>query len=124
MSEKPDYRKIKLMKGKVSIPYDPPTVGTVMEKVIKKLKLDDNYEDFEIMNYWAEFLKEQGSESLLKYTFSHRISKERQLVIGIKSAVIANELQFIKADLEASFLEQLSGKFKKQIRGLVFELRT
>lgn len=124
MSEKPDYSKIKLLKGRVSTPYETPMIGSILDKVAKKLKLNDNYEDFEIMNYWSGFLKEAGSEGLVKYTFAHRISKDRKLVIGIRSAVIANELQFIKGDLEKSFLDKVSAKFKKTIRGLIFELRS
>lgn len=124
MSEQPDYSKIKLMKGRVSVPYETPMIGSILDQVAKKLKLNDNYEDFEIMNHWSKFLTEQGSESLLKYTFAHRISKERKLIIGIRSAVIANELQFIKKELESSFLTSVSAKFKRKINGLVFELRT
>lgn len=124
MSKKPDYSKIKLQRGRVYVAPEPIPLSNLMDKVAKKLKLNDNYEDFEIMNHWSEFLKEQGSESLLKYTFAHRISKERNLIIGIRSAVIANELQFIKAELEKSFLTSASSRFKRKVNGLSFELRT
>lgn len=124
MQKRPDYSKIKLQRGRVSTPYEPIPVSAIIHKVAKKLKFDDNSEDYLIIKYWDQFLKDHGFESLIKYTYAHRISKDRKLVIGVKSAVIANELQFIKADLEKSFLLQSSTRFDKAIISLIFELRT
>jgi hypothetical protein len=123
MQNKPDYSKIKLKRGKVFSAKEPIQLGNLIENIAHKLKFNDNYEDLLIMNYWSEFLNSVGSESLAKYTFAHRISKDRTLFIGVRSAVIANELQFIKKELEKNFLESSEKKFKKNISSLVFELR-
>lgn len=124
MRDKPDYSKIKLKKGRVFSPKEPIQLSNLIESVANKLKLNDNFEDLLLMNYWSEFLYSVGSASLAKYTFAHRISKDRKLFIGVRSAVIANELQFIKIELEKKFLDATQKKFKKNIKAIVFELRT
>ena len=124
MDKKTNYSKIKLQKGRVYTPPEPIHLSNLIDKVAKKLQLDNNSEDYSIIRFWEEFLKDQGSEGLAKYSFAHRITKDRKLVIGVRSAVIANELQFIKADLERSFLVQCSTRFKNPVKALVFELRT
>jgi hypothetical protein len=85
--------------------------------------------DMEIMELWSKLMQEQASEKLRDMTLPNRISKDRKLFIGVKSAVVANEVQFMKK----IFLEALNrmildlnvgtGKNYSPIREIVFELR-
>jgi hypothetical protein len=71
---------------------------------------------------WAKFAEENLDKFLATKISAHRISKDRKLVLGVKSAVIANDLQFKKTDLEKKFLDSLDDNLPK-ISGIVFELR-
>lgn len=116
-------KNIKLNNGRVFIQRDFFDVNEVLESMNKKLKLDEKKQDFNIMLYWKEFIAKNTSDFIAKNTFAHRFTKDRKLVIGIKSAVIANELQFTKDLLEQEFLKEVS-EFDRDITGLVFELRS
>lgn len=102
----------------------------VLESVFKDLNLDEKIFDYTIMQAWDEFMK-KSKGSLATHTFAHRITKERALVVGVKSAVVANELHFVKPKLEQAFLDYLyehhdlkSKPRARQINKLVFELRS
>ena len=75
------------------------------------------------MLYWKKFIRENTSDMIADNTFAHRFTKERKLVIGVKSAVIANELQFIKAIVEKEFIKEVQ-EYDREIKGIVFELRS
>lgn len=106
-------------------------VKGVLDQVFKDLDLDEKMFDFTIMQAWDKFIQSYGKGSIAKQTQAHRITKDRGLVVGVKSAVIANELQFIKPKLEQAFLDYLyehhdlkSKPRARQINRLVFELRS
>lgn len=116
-------RDIKLNNGKVFVQRDFYDITEVLDSMSKKLKLDEKKQDFNIMLYWKDFIRTNTSELIAKNTFAHRFTKDRKLVIGIKSAVIANELQFIKNIIEQEFLKEVA-EFDREIKGIVFELRS
>jgi hypothetical protein len=102
----------------------------VLESVFKDLNLDEKIFDYTIMQAWNEFMK-RSKGTLGTHTFAHRITKDRALVIGVKSAVVANELHFVKPKLEQDFLDYLyehhdlkSKPRSRQITKLIFELRS
>lgn len=116
-------KDIELKNGRVFVQRDFYDITEVLESMSKKLKLDEKKKDFNIMLYWKEFILENTSELIAKNTFAHRFTKDRKLVIGIKSAVIANELQFIKNIIEKEFLKEVQ-EYDREITGIVFELRS
>ena len=116
-------KDIELKNGKIFVQRDFYGITEVLESMSDKLKLDEKKQDFNIMLYWKDFIRENTSDMIAQNTFAHRFTKDRKLVIGIKSAVIANELQFIKTAIEQEFLKEVQ-KYDRDINGLVFELRS
>ena len=107
---------------------DPIQVKLVLEQVFKNLNLDEKMQDYKIMLLWNEFLASAANPELAsklqKFTSAHRITLDRALVIGVRSAVIANELQFIKPMLEERFIKLIAEYKYKPINKLVFEMRS
>lgn len=106
-------------------------VKTVLDKVFKDLDLDKKIFDYEIMKSWNNYATEFLKPLIAANTFAHRINKNRALVLGVKSTVIANELHFIKPKLEEGFIQFLDDKLNmsskprsSQIKELIFELRS
>jgi hypothetical protein len=97
-------------------------VKGVLDKVFHDLDLDTKSQDYTIMQAWAVFTQANTSATIARNTFAHRINQDRKLVIGVRSAVLANELQFIKAKLEQDFMACIE-TIPRKINGLVFELR-
>jgi hypothetical protein len=116
-------KDIELKNGKIFVQRDFYDITEVLASMSEKLKLDEKKQDFNIMLYWKDFIRENTSEIIAKNTFAHRFTKDRKLVVGIKSAVIANELQMIKILIEKEFLKAVQ-EFDREITGLVFELRS
>jgi mRNA-degrading endonuclease YafQ of YafQ-DinJ toxin-antitoxin module len=116
-------KDFKLKRGKIFVQRDFYEINEVFDSLSKKLNLEEKKQDFNIMLFWKDFITDNSSELIAKNTFAHRFTKDRKLVIGIKSAVIANELQMIKALLEKEFLKAIE-KFDRTVTGLVFELRS
>lgn len=116
-------KDIELKNGRVFVQRDFYDITEVLESMSKKLKLDEKKKDFNIMLYWKDFIRDNTSDLIANNTFAHRFTKDRKLVIGIKSAVIANELQFIKNIIEKEFLKEVQ-EFDREITGIVFELRS
>lgn len=112
-----------LKRGKIFVQRDFYEINEVFDSLSKKLNLEEKKQDFNIMLFWKDFITDNSSELIAKNTFAHRFTKDRKLVIGIKSAVIANELQMIKVLLEKEFLKAIE-KFDRTVTGLVFELRS
>ena len=123
MREKRFPENIELKNGKIFVQRDFFDITEVLESMSEKLKLDEKKQDFNIMLYWKEFILENTSELIAKNTFAHRFTKDRKLVIGVRSAVIANELQMIKAIVEKEFLKSVQ-EFDRDITGIIFELRS
>lgn len=115
------------MKRKVKL-EDPISIKDVLPDVFKGLNIEGKMDDLKIIRLWDSFIKDSLKPALAnklkKYTFVHRIDRERNLVIGVRSAVMANELQFLKAMLEKKFQDLLVDYKLPQIRKLLFELRT
>jgi hypothetical protein len=116
-------KDFKLKRGKIFVQRDFYEINEVFDSLSKKLNLEEKKQDFNIMLFWKDFITDNSSELIAKNTFAHRFTKDRKLVIGIKSAVIANELQMIKELLEKEFLKAIE-KFDRTVTGLVFELRS
>ncbi|MDD9898322.1 MAG: hypothetical protein OXU45_04895, partial [Candidatus Melainabacteria bacterium] len=99
-----------------------------LPSVFKGLNIEGKMGDLKIIRLWDNFLKDSLkpalSKKLQEYTFVHRIDRERDLVIGVRSAVMANELQFLKPMLEKKFFELLEDYDLPHIRAILFELRT
>lgn len=106
---------------------EPIAIKQVLEQVFKNLDMDGKMDDYKVMQAWNSFLsgaaKPAMAKKLKEYTFAHRITRERILVIGVRSAVMANELQFMKAMLENKFKELIQEQQLPEISGIVFELR-
>lgn len=92
--------------------------GDVLKKVFAGMGLEQKMKEFELFDSWAEIV----GEKLAPKTFAYAIEKDRTLVVGVKSAVLANELQFLKRELTEKFnakaveclgarAKQFSGKF-------------
>ena len=113
---------IELKNGRIFVQRDFYNIEEVLGNLSEKLKLDEKKKDFSIMLFWKEFITENAGELIAKNTSATRFTKDRKLVISIKSAVIANELQFSKAVIEEEFLEAVK-PHERDITGLVFELR-
>ncbi len=106
---------------------DPIQVKGILEQVFKNLNLDEKMQDYKIILLWNEFLASAANPELAaklqKFTSAHRVTPERALVIGVKSAVIANELQFIKPMLEERFISLVKEQGYEAINKLIFEMR-
>ncbi len=106
---------------------DPLPVKGILEQVFKHLNLDEKMQDYKIMLLWEQFLSTAANpelaKKLQKFTTAHRMTQDRALVIGVKSAVIANELQFIKPMLEERFIKLVADQGYQAVKGLVFEMR-
>lgn len=113
---------IKLNNGRIFVHRDFYDITEALESMSKKLKLDDKRLDFNIMLFWKEFIKENTSDVIARNTSATRFTKDRKLVVSIKSAVIANELQFSKDLIEQEFLKAVKD-YNREITGIVFELR-
>ncbi len=122
MKKKAFPKNIELKNGKIFEQRDFYDMSEVLDSVSKKLNLAEKQKDFNIMLFWQDFAKKNTSELIAKNTKAHRFTKDRQLVIAVKSAVIANELQFAKTLLEDQFLKEVK-EFDRGVKGLVFELR-
>lgn len=106
---------------------DPILVKGVLEELFKTYEIEGKTEDYKIMLAWQDYLStalDPSHAQLLKSnTTAHRITKERHFMVAVKAAVIANELQFMKASLEEGFKEYLRVAGYKGIKKIVFELR-
>jgi len=120
---KTDNSNIKLLNGRIFEEKGFSDIRAVLEQVFQDLDLDEKIKDYKILQEWDFFSSDKLSPSVQKYTFAHRISKDRKVVIGVRSAVIANELQLSKVIIEKNFLETIKS-FNRGIKGLVFELRS
>lgn len=113
-------RKIKL--------EDPIQVKGILEQLFRDLNLDEKIQDYKIIQLWNEFLASAANPELAtklqKFTSAHRVTLDRALVVGVKSAVIANELQFIKPMLEKRFINLVAEYEYEAISKLVFEMRS
>lgn len=98
---------------------NPRSAKDVLEKVVKNLGIDKRMQELELMKLWSEV----AGEKLAKSTFAHRIHKDKKIVIGVENAALANELQFLKAKLEARYTELSLERLGVPIKGLIFELR-
>ncbi|MBT6843439.1 MAG: hypothetical protein HOA17_06540 [Candidatus Melainabacteria bacterium] len=107
---------------------DPVGIKGVLSQVFKNLEIDGKMDDFKIMQAWDGFLttatKPLLAKKLKEYTFAHRVTRERSLVIGVRSAVMANELQFMKPMLQKKFIELVVELELPVIAEIAFELRS
>ena len=107
---------------------DPIQVKGILEQVFKNLNLDEKMQDYKTMLLWNEFLRTAANpelaKKLQKFTSAHRITTDRGLVIGVSSAIIANELQFIKPMLEERFIKLVTEYGYKPVHKLIFEMRS
>jgi hypothetical protein len=98
-------------------------IGDILGKVLIDLKIEEKKRDLSILQAWSKIANDIAGEKLSSKTFAHRITKDRKLVIGIKSAVIANELHFLKDEIEDKLNNLIREQNLKDIQGVVFELR-
>ncbi len=56
-------------------------------------------------------------------TFPIKLNKKMELVVGVRSASLANELQFMKAVLLEAFAQVSEEHALPKIQGIIFELR-
>ena len=107
---------------------DPIAIKDVLPGVFKGLNIEGKMDDLKVIRLWDVFVKDNLKPALAKklqeYTFVHRISRERDLIIGVRSAVMANELQFLKPMLEEKFFQLLKDYNLAKVRSILFELRT
>lgn len=97
----------------------PSLAKSVLGKVVENLGIKDRLIEFELMNLWEEV----AGAKLAKDTFAYRIVKSKTLVIGVRTAVLANELQFLKKELEEKFNKLAKERYGKTIENIIFELR-
>ena len=133
---------------------EPVGIKEVLSQVFKNLEIDGKMDDFKIMQAWDGFLstatKPLLAKKLKEYTFAHRVTRhpakrslasdvdtkevgtvqstssvvERILIIGVRSAVMANELQFMKPMLQKKFKELMIKLELPEIAEIAFELRS
>ena len=105
----------KPFKGKTQ----PSQAKNMLTKVLENLGIKERLIEFELMKLWTEI----AGEKLAKDTFAYRIIKSKTLVIGVRTAVLANELQFLKQELKTKFNKLAQKKFSRSINDIIFELR-
>jgi hypothetical protein len=98
-------------------------LNDLLNNVFKDLNLEQKSMDYMLMLAWSDFASKHLPETISKSTTAHRISKDRKLVISVKSAVVIQELHFLKNKIEKDFLEFIQD-FPNKIKGLVFESRS
>ena len=98
-------------------------VQGILGKLFNDLDLEKKSMDYMIMLAWNDYARQKLSPSISSSTSAHRINKNRNLVIAVKSAVIVQELQFLKGKIEKEFLEFIR-EIPSKIKGLSFELRS
>lgn len=108
-------RSFKPFKGKAQ----PSQAKHMLTKVLENLGIKERLIEFELMKLWAEV----AGDKLAKDTFAYRIVKSKTLVIGVNTAVLANELQFLKQELKAKFNKLAQQRFNRNINDIIFELR-
>ncbi len=113
-------RKIKL--------EDPLPLKNVLGSLLQELNFDAKILDYHVMQLWVPVLEEALEPDLAKliakHTAAHRITKDRKLVIGVKTAIVANELQFLKTALEEILQSQILKSSLPNIKNIIFELRS
>lgn len=95
------------------------TSKSVLTRVMQDLGIDERLREMEMMDLW----KEVAGEKLASKTYAHRMTKDKRMVVGVSSSALANELQFLKANLEKKFNELAELKVQRKVRGIIFELR-
>jgi hypothetical protein len=98
-------------------------VQGILGKIFNELDLEKKSIDYMLMLAWSDYASKHLPETISKATKAHRISKDRKLVISVKSAVVIQELQFLKTKMEKDFLK-FTQDFPNKINGLVFESRS
>ena len=110
-------------------------ISKLFSKITKNIDKNKHQSIFEI---WRELKWENlGLPDLVRRkTFADRITRDRKLVVGVKHAALANELQFHKKNLlnllnssiktandSIHKRSDFSQEYIKELRDLVFELR-
>ena len=94
---------------------------------LKKMDFDSKQLDHEIMQMWDKFVEDNLDPSISKNSYAHRINRDRTLIVGVRSAVLANELQFLKKRVEEKFKGLIASRPEKKfkpISKIAFELRS
>jgi|GEM_PF-5522924 len=89
-----------------------------------RLGLSKQLEGYKLLQLWTESLSGVNNASLLQAkTFAIKLNKNMELVVGVRSAALANELQFLKASLIESFNKLARKQGLPSIKTIIFELR-
>ncbi len=110
-------------------------ISKLFSKITKNIDKNKHQSIFEL---WREMKWENiGLPDIVRRkTFADRITRDQRLIVGVKHAALANELQFHKQNLlnllnssiktaNAAIHNraEFSQDYIKELRGLVFELR-
>ncbi len=107
-------------------PQEPSRIQKDLAGLFTRLGLGKQVEGFKILELWTkslETINNTNVELLKAKTFALKLNKNMELVVGVRSASLANELQFLKPQL----LENLNKFCQKQgygkVKAIIFELR-
>ena len=97
---------------------NPVMLSSLFQGALEGLGIDEKMKDMQMLSIW----KEVAGDKLAAKTFAYMIDKDKNAVIGVKSAPLAQELQFLKKDLEKKFNAIAEKRFNRTIKGLYFKL--
>ncbi len=96
-----------------------------------RLGLGKQLEAYKTLQLWQTAIDElyrtnapQIEAAVLKSkTFAIKLNKNSELVVGVRSAALANELQFLKASLVVTLNTVCERAGLAAVKGIIFELR-
>lgn len=106
-------KKIKNYRNKGELPEAFIPIKNVLQGAFSGLGLDKKIKDYELMQYWNVFCEQNLSPSVAKNTKASHIDRDRNLVIKVKSAVVASELKLQKKQIVKKFLEDIKDHSSK-----------
>jgi hypothetical protein len=93
-------------------------IGKVLDRVVNQLGLDERVREVALFELWPSLVGAKLAEKSRPLFVDH----ERNVVIAVKDAAVAQELGFLRKDLTEKF--RVSGlKTGIKLKGLRFDLR-
>ncbi len=99
--------------------------------LFSRLGLGKQLDAYKTMQLWQTAIDElyrsnapQLEIAVLKSkTYAIKLNKNSELIVGVRSAALANELQFLKANLLVAFNRVCERARLAAVKGIIFELR-
>ncbi len=105
-------------------PTDLNKISQDLSGLFTRLGLTKQLEGYKLLELWSQTLDDAPNSALLKSkTFAVKLNKNMDLLVGVRSAALANELQFLKPQLMANFNKLAAQQRLPAIKAIIFELR-